>query len=188
MENHPTNPDARALEDAFFARKDAKLLEALRQRARQVERRASLREAVPNADDALLDRLLELGMGPETVLAVVLVPLAAVAWADGAVDDRERAALLRAAAERGVAPGSPGMTLLEGWLERPPGKELLKVWKTYVSALWGSLSDVERRAMHDRMIGMARGVAEAAGGFLGLGQKISAAERAALEELEQALR
>src|SRR5262245_60472249 len=188
MERHTTNPDARALEDAFFARQDAKLLETLRQQARQKERRAALRETLPNADDALLDRLLDLGIGPGTVLAVILVPLAAVAWADGSIDDRERAALIRAATERGVAPGSPAMTLLEGWLAHPPDAGLLKVWKHYVRALWGSLGDAERGAMHDRMIGLARGVAEAAGGFLGLGSKISPAERAVLEEMDQALR
>ena len=55
-------------------------------------------------------------------------------------------------------------------------------------AIWGSLGEAERRAVHSRMIELARGVAEAAGGFLGLGSKVSPAERAVLEELERALR
>jgi hypothetical protein len=36
------------------------------------------------------------------------------------------------------------------------------------------------------LLGRARGVAEAAGGFLGLGKRISSAEQAVLTELEQA--
>ena len=53
------NPDARSLEEAFFAKQDALLLEKLRKEARQKERRRAMREVVPNADDALLHRYLE---------------------------------------------------------------------------------------------------------------------------------
>jgi hypothetical protein len=188
MKSHPLNPDARSLEDAFFAKKDAELLEKLRKEGRQKERRKALREALPKADDALLDHLLEIGLGPETVLALVLVPLLAVAWADGQVEPGERAALLKAAEERGVAPGSPAHRLLEGWLERRPGPQLLEAWKRYVPVLRDSLEEAERGAMRARIIELARGVAEAAGGFLGLGSKTSPAERAVLDEIEQSLR
>ncbi len=188
MERHPPNPDARSLEEAFFAKQNAELLEKLRKEARHKERRQALREVVPNADEALLDRLLEMDLGPETILALILVPLVAVAWADGRIDPRERAALLKAAEERGVAPGSAARRLLEGWLIRRPESHLLEAWTRYVRAIWGSLGEAERRAVHSRMIELARGVAEAAGGFLGLGSKVSPAERAVLEEMERALR
>jgi len=39
---------------------------------------------------------------PETVLALQLVPLAAVAWADGKIEPREREAVLKAAAAQGI--------------------------------------------------------------------------------------
>jgi len=184
--SHPLNPDARALEEAFFARENSKLLERMRERAERAERRAALREVAPHADDALLDHLIDLGIRPETALAMVLVPLAVVAWADGSIDARERAAILSAAEERGVAHGSPGHALLETWLSRPPGPEILAAWKRYIDATWSVFNDVERRAMRERMLGLARGVAEAAGGILGI-RSVSAAERAALDELEQAL-
>jgi tellurite resistance protein len=187
MDKHPLNPDARALEEAFFAKKDAELLEKLRKESRQKERRKALRGVLPSADDALLDHLHEIGLGPETVLALVLVPLVAVAWADGQVDPRERAALLKAAEERGVKEGSPARQLLEGWLQRRPGPQLFETWKRYAPVLRGSLQGAERDAMHARIIDLARGVAEAAGGFLGLGSKTSPAERAVLDELERTL-
>ncbi len=188
MDRNPLNTDARSLEEAFFAKQNAELLQKLRQKAEHKERHEALRQAIPGADDAFVDRLIELGLGSETVLALVLVPLAVVAWADGAIDPRERAATLRAAEEKGVAPGTPAHELLVGWLDRRPGPDLLAAWKQYARALWSSLDEAERSVARERMLGMARGVAEAAGGFLGLGSKISDAERAALAELDQALR
>src|SRR5688572_23870713 len=131
----PLNPDAITLEEAFFADRDAALLRKLREETRQKERREALREALPNANDALLDRLIAMGMGPHTVLALILVPLAAVAWADGAIDPEERAAVLKAAEERGIKPGTPAGQMLASWLERPVDARLMETWKTYIGAI-----------------------------------------------------
>ncbi len=182
-----SHPDAKALENAFFAKQDAELLARLREQAQTKARREALKEAAPQADEALLDRLIELGISPETVLAVVMVPLAAVAWADGTIDPRERHAILRAAEERGFTKQTPAYAMLESWLQRRPGPELIDAWKRYVKAIWGSFDEKERRGMRERMVGMARDVAEAAGGFLGLGSKISREEKVVLDELEAAL-
>ena len=83
MEPDDLNSAARKLEDAFFAKENARLLQQMRERTRQQERRAAMREVVRVNDDALIDRLIGLGLEPETMLALQLVPLAAVAWADG---------------------------------------------------------------------------------------------------------
>ena len=183
MTHDPINPDGRALENAFFARENAKLLERLRQKAAAEERRQALRAVMPNADDATLDRLSELGIKPETALAVMLVPLAAVAWADGSIDARERKAILMAAAERGVAEGTPAHTLLVSWLETRPGAELVEMWRRYVRTLSSALTPGEREQMRDRLLGLARGVAESAGGFLGIGKKVSPAEQLVLDDV-----
>jgi hypothetical protein len=187
MNRDPVDPDAKSLEDAFFAKQDAALLEKLKEQARTKERRDALREVAPHADDALLDHFIALGLSPETVLAVILVPLAAVAWADGSIDAREKEAVLRGAAERGIAPGTPAHALLSGWLERPPSPALMAAWKRYVAAMWTRFDADEKREMHGRLIGMAREVAESAGGFLGLGRKVSAPEQAVLDTLEKSL-
>jgi len=187
MEGYPPNSDARSLEEAFFAKENAQLLEKLKQMARREERRQAMREVVPNAEDAFLDHLLDIGLTPETVLALVLVPLLMVAWADGKIDRGERAALLKAAEDRGVAPGSISHQILDKWLEQRPEPRLFEAWKRYARAVWGTLGETERRAVHSRMIDLARGVAEAAGGFLGLGSKISTAERTVLDEVEREL-
>ena len=76
--------DARALEEAFYTKENARLLEQLREK----KQRTALREVVQIEDDAFLDRLIELGINSEAVLALKLVPLLAVAWADGILDNR----------------------------------------------------------------------------------------------------
>jgi hypothetical protein len=188
MSKPPINPEARSLEDAFFARESAKLLEAMRLKTARLERRDALRQVIKGADDALLDHLLELGVNAETVLAMMLLPLVRVAWADGAIDAKEREAILKAAAQRGLHPETPGHDLLKSWLEHEPGESTVEAWRKYLEGVWPSLTWDERNELRERLLGLARGVAEAAGGFLGLGSKISQAERVVLDEIEAALR
>jgi tellurite resistance protein len=183
MANHTINPDTKALEDAFFARESERLLRELRAKAEREQERAALKEAIRGADDALIDHLLDLGVNSRTVLALGIVPLAAVAWADGRLDPREREAILRAAQERGVIQGAAGHEMLETWLKDRPGPTLVDAWKKYVSGLWAQLDGTEKRELAEEILGSARSVAEAAGGFLGLGKKVSEAEAAVLDEL-----
>ncbi len=134
----------------------------------------------------MLDHLVALGLDGETVAALGLVPLIEVAWADGRMDDAEHKAVLAAARERGVDDASPAGLLLDGWLSTPPPPRLLEVWTQYVQALGENLEVAERHTLRDEVIGRARAVAEAAGGFLGLGSKISQAERDMIARLEAA--
>ena len=181
------NSDAKALEEAFFAEENARLLEQLRKESAKEERRAALREVVMIQDENYLDHLIELGIGPETVLALSLVPLMAVAWADGQLDERERQAVLKAAEQRGVAADSPGRQLLETWLSRAPDPHLFEAWKRYIGSIWETFTEDQRREMRANLMDWMTGVAEAAGGFLGMTSKISAPERAVLQEVEALL-
>ena len=187
MEPNDLNPTARTLEDAFFAKENARLLQQLRERARQQDRRAAMREVVRVDDDALIDHLIGLGLEPGTVLALQLVPLAAIAWADGQIEPRERDAVLKAAAAQGVPPDSVAGQMLGSWLVQRPSAELLDAWKRQVRALWPSLSQKERDEIRVSALDRARSVAEAAGGFLGLTSRISAQEKTVLDDLAQAL-
>jgi hypothetical protein len=173
----------KALEESFFERENQKLLAKLREKAERDRKRATLRESLKIDDDAVLDHLVALDVSSETIVAFSLVPLVEVAWADGEVQPNEREAVLRAADERGVSGSAISRQLLENWLRRRPPNALLEVWRHYAKALLKELDEHERRMMRERVIGSARAVAEAAGGFLGIGS-ISAAEKAALEDLE----
>jgi hypothetical protein len=183
MDLERMNTAARALEEAFFAREDARLLAELRAEARKKERRQAMRDVISIKDEALVDHLLELGLGPETVLAVTLVPLAVVAWADGSIQPPERVAILKAASEKGLQPGSLARQMLESWLSRRPEPKLVEAWKRYVQSIWPSLTPKEQDEIRAIGLDRARHVAEAAGGFLGLTSKVSAAEQATLDEM-----
>jgi uncharacterized membrane protein YebE (DUF533 family) len=72
-----------ALEEAFFARENEKL----RQQLRDLDDTKRKKEALAAACRAALN------ISSETVVAPALVPLTAIAWSDGSIDDKERAAV-----------------------------------------------------------------------------------------------
>lgn len=176
--------DAVDLEEAFFAKENARLLNDLRKKAEKEERREMLRRVVTIKDDAFLDKLIALGIGPETILTLRLIPLVFVAWADGSMDDRERDAIMKAAKHEDVATDEATQQLLRTWLERKPDPQFLELWKEYIRGFWERFTPDEQRQMRQNLLKAAHDVAKSAGGFLGIGS-ISAAERAALDDLDK---
>jgi hypothetical protein len=186
MEFDPLTRAGKTMEDAFFDKENKRLLEQLRAKAQREERRKALREVILIQDEGLVDHLLELGLGPETVLAVTLIPLAMVAWADGSIEPKERQAIQRAAAEKGILPGSIARQVLDNWLAKPLDADLVATWRRYIETIWPSLTPHERGEVRRMGLEQARGVAEAAGGFLGMA-RVSAQEKAVLDELSKLL-
>jgi tellurite resistance protein len=176
----------KALEEAFFRREGDRLREQLRLQEEEAAAREALAEASGISDEALLARLAALGIRAETLAALTLVPLVEVAWADGRMEPRERDAVLRGAESSGIESGSPSHGLLRLWTEDRPAPELMRSWKAYIRALTAELSADQKWHLEERLLGRARAVAEAAGGFLGLGSKVSAEEEAVLKQLEEA--
>jgi hypothetical protein len=175
----------KALEEAFFAKQNEKVKQQLRAKHQGQARREALAAASGIRDEGVLDKLVALGLGAETLAALSLVPLVEVAWADGTIDAKERAAILAGIEKQGIAPASAAHELLEGWLSKRPDRQLLLAWKDYVKALAAGLDAGALGALRSDLIGRARAVAEAAGGFLGVGSKISKAEESVLRDLEQ---
>jgi hypothetical protein len=112
------------------------------------------------------------------------LPVVEVAWADGKVDAKEKRAVLDAAKQAGIS--TAGVALLEHWLEDEPSKVLFETWKTYIAAVTEHLSPEDRILMRDELVGRARAVAEASGGFLGLGHKVTKSEKTVLEKISKA--
>ena len=177
-----------ALEDAFY-REDTESYRA-RLELRQAEEDAleDLATASGIGDEAVLRKLAGLGIRADTLAALTLIPLIEVAWADVKMDAREREAILFGAESTGIPKESPSHGLLRIWIEDPPAPDLVDAWGEFISALCREFSEEQRGRLQRNLLGRAQQVAEAAGGFLGLGSKVSKEERAALENLARAFR
>ena len=176
----------KALEDTFFAKESEKLRQKLREQEDAKANKQALSEASGITDDVVLEHLIAVDISPDTLAALALVPLVEVAWADGNVDDKERDAILSAAHAAGLVRESASGQLLDGWLAKKPGRDMIASWKEYVSALSAASSADAKNALKRDLLGRARSVAEATGGFLGFGNKVSKSEQAVLDELEKA--
>lgn len=176
----------KTLIDAIFHEQDQQVRKAFRDRMEKLERRDQLAQVSGIRDEAVLDRLIELDIGPETLAALEVVPLVFVAWADGKIQGEERDAIIAAAKAAGIQPQDGRYPLLEHWLMRRPSAEILEAWNHYVKGLCLLLDRQEIEKLKHELLDSARKVAQAAGGFLGFGEKISPAERSVLDQLEQA--
>jgi hypothetical protein len=178
----------RMLEDRFFLERDRVLIEKHKELKRMEETRQALAGVSGITNEKVLHRLVELGIHAEIVASLAVVPLIEVAWADGRIQDAERAAVLEAGAADGIVAGRPDHALLERWLTHKPGPELLEAWTLYVVGLCEALDAEEREGLRAGLVDRARRVAGAAGGFLGLTSPISASEQQMLDRLDRAFR
>nr|MDJ0867371.1 cyclic nucleotide-binding domain-containing protein [Myxococcota bacterium] len=167
----------RALADAFFGDDGAADRAALAHTAAEAD------GGTPGSESALL--LAALGLRPDVVAALTLLPLVEVAWSDGRLQPGERQAVLAVAAGRDT-PAEPALLHRLGvWLDRPPTPQLRANWRDAVAAVCAELSVESRMRLRDGLLASARGVAESAGGLLGVGS-VSRREARVLVELESA--
>jgi hypothetical protein len=175
----------RALENQFYEKENQEKLAAMKEKLDAQRSKDELRKASGMSDDAVLDRLVVLGLRANTIAALSLVPLIQVAWADGTIQDNERTAILQGAHGKGLEEGTDGYDLLQTWLQRQPGDELFTAWEAYIKALASQLNDEQNRLLKNQIVGFAKMVAAAAGGILGFG-KVSSTEEQVLHRIEAA--
>ncbi len=174
-----------ALEDEFFHKQDQKKLEAMKEKLSAQATKDELRKVSGMSDDAVLDKLVALGLDGKTVAALSLVPLISVAWADGEIQDNERDAILHGAQGKGMEDGTPGHALLASWLSKKPDDSLFEAWTGYIKALTSQLNDEQTRLLKKQILNFSSLIAGSAGGFLGIG-KVSGAEEKVLARIEAA--
>jgi hypothetical protein len=174
---------AKQAEEEYFRRKEQELVAKLKERSERESRRKGLAEAVGVTDDAILAAIEEMGFSRDVVVVLHLFPLVAVAWADGELADAERAKIVEAARAWGIAPGTPADARLEEWLRERPDPvttdRALRLIRDILAFRTLDKGDDYRA----NILGMCEAVAGAAGGFLGLGAKVSGAERAVIERI-----
>lgn len=185
MEDRFWEERGQALEDAFFRQVDAKLLGQLRQQQALEAQKSALASCTGITSAALLDELVSQGIRSETIVALALVPLIRVAWADGFIEMKERNAVLQAAVNAGCQADSASYQLLDHWLRQPPSEEIFQTWKGYVGALSERLPPDAYSHLKFDLVRRANQVASAAGGLLGIGA-VSAREKEAIDQIEQA--
>jgi hypothetical protein len=176
----------KALEDAFFVRQNEELRRRLAETPEARERKQAIAAITGISDAAVIESLSRLDMSTKMLAAIALVPLVLVAWVDGEVDAKERAAIMQAAAEVGLKQGGVGYDILDEMLGRKPEASLQAAWEGYVAAVTDGMDHAERRALMQPLVERARRVAMASGGFLGLGPRVSDAEEKVLAGLTKA--
>ena len=175
----------KALEDQFYEKENKDKLAQMKAKLDTQSSKDDLRKVSGMTDDAVLDKLVGLGLTANTIAALSLVPLIEVAWADGQIQDNERTAILQGAHGKGLDKGSAGYDLLQSWLAKRPTSALLEAWEAYIKSLTAQLNDEQNRLLKNQIIGFAKMVAGAAGGFLGIG-RVSASEETVLKRIESA--
>jgi tellurite resistance protein len=145
----------------------------------------SQREAgtLGEGDDDLRERIAALGFAGDAARAFDLVPLLHVAWADAEVQPGERATIATLLRIRGVS-SVRAQEIVEALLHAPPDPVFVDEAMEVLRAL------VRKHGGQDQartVVGLCVLVAEAAGGFLGLFDPVSAAERRTIEDIASRL-
>jgi len=167
-------------EEEYFLRAEAELLEKVRVRAAKEAERKAMGEQHGVEDPEILKAFEDAGYDRHTVQILHLVPILQIAWVDGEISKAEREEILRLAEARGVVEGSPAHVRLLSWLDAPPSPEFFERTMTILARLIEALPEEREVALQGEIMTSALKVASASGGFLGLGSKVSAAEKALL--------
>ena len=174
------------LEEQFFNNVDQQLLDKLRNNVVTEERAAAIERLTGLNDPKVCHAIAEQNISVESLAALRLVPLVALAWADDRVEDNERYRLLQCAEKAGLAPGDPSYEMLNSWLNTRPPVELFETWIQYAKALSMSLDGESRENLQMTMVHQVRSIATASGGMFGFGS-ISPAEQKIIQAVEDAL-
>ena len=170
-------------EEDYFRKQDRELIERMRKAAAN----AAVGARTGIQDPELLRDIAALGFSADTVSLLPLVPILQVAWADADISPEERKLIVDLARLRGVAAGSPADTQLSEWLAHRPSPDVFSRAGRLVAAMLAAGSGATHDLTADDLVKYSESIAAASGGLLGLG-KVSAGERAAIEQIQKVLK
>jgi hypothetical protein len=169
-------------EDRYFQERDAEMRSALREqleaKANAMANKEKMATSVGVTDEQVVAEIEALGFDADTAPVLHLMPLVAVAWADGEVQDEERVVILKAAGSHGIEPGTPAGNMLASLLEKRPADVVLQ---QVLSVLQHMLA--AKGMQPDSVLKACEDVAGACGGFFGFGSKISGDEAEVIEKI-----
>jgi hypothetical protein len=175
------------LVEQYFHKQDKNLIEELIAKFKAIKTREKLSRITGIKNKWVLQKLMDLGVQPQIMMVLTLVPLLEVAWADGNISKEERELILKEASKTGIEDGTEAYTMLSRWLEKKPGKRLFTSWNVYVEGLCDELTAKQTVDLKNDVLARAKAVAEASGGIFGIG-KVSKSEKLVLEKLEAPFR
>lgn len=177
----------RQVEESYFHRKERELIKKLKAKAAKEAARQALSEAVGVSDEGILQTLEGMGIDREVAAVLHLFPLVTVAWADGDISKEERAKIVEAARAWGVQEGTAADAKLKGWLASRPDKFTTTRAMKVICDIMQFRGAAKRSDYRADIMKLCETVAAAAGGILGLGRKVSAAERAVIKRVARDL-
>ena len=177
----------RSFEAEYFSRKEAHLVNKLKQVFEKKIEKEAVRKATGIKNERLLDNLVTVNVSGDLMAAFNLLPLVEVAWADGAVDEREVRALMTALEQQGILPDTPAHSRMEFAIKHGPDPEAKKLWYLYAGELKNTLSARELAEFRQDILDTARTVANVSGGLLNIAFTVSPNEQRVLDAVEKAL-
>jgi tellurite resistance protein len=175
----------KVLEEAFFYQVDRELSEVLSKRVQREEKIRLFTNATGIRDQKHLERLADSGFELST-LHFVWVPLILVAWADGNAAKLEKKAIADILESKGISRETISRVIAHEWFCKKPTEELWEIWAEFSAATSASLNPSIYNELIDDIVRLCRLVADASGGFMGLG-KISATETQAIDRVIRTL-
>jgi hypothetical protein len=143
--------------------------------------------AIGVSDHELITHLQRAGFTAETIALLEFAPLVEIAWADGAVSDRQRDLIFRIATREAITKDTPARDHLAAWLEQRPSNNVFAVSLAAIRAKLDSLGPEVHAMLHRRFMGDCTAVALAADSALG-DNKISLDEGRVLARILMSLR
>lgn len=183
--NDSFNARRQALENEFFYQRDQQLVANLRNEFATFEEEHKLAHVSGVLDEKVLLELVHAGVTAESLLATRMIPMVVVAWSDNLIVVEERTAILKAAAEDKIVPGSAAYELLQHWLHERPRKEVVTTWFEYIRELVKVAPPATVQELRSRTIRLCEQVARASRGFWSSGS-ISPAKQQVIDEFAHA--
>lgn len=170
-----------AHEEEYFQRHNQELVEKLRARAANEAAAANIKAATGVQDDALVEHLARLGVTRDTVAVLHLMPLLEVAWADGEIQDEERA-LLHGAADEAKLEGK-ALEAFEAMIQKRPKQIYFDVALEFIRTVLAAMPEAEANAARENIKSLTETIAQSTGGWFGIFGNVSDEEESALAHI-----
>lgn len=175
------------LEDAHCFRNDIETRRQFHQKYLCEQRFEELLRVTGIEDRELIAQLASFGFDERTIPALDLLPLAEIAWASGEVSAKERMVATCCVVESELIGNPSAVEVFQTWLQQRPQEQLHRLWLHFTHQCTENMRPSLRLAVGRRLKHQATQVAEASGGYLGIGS-ICEAEQQILDLIDEVYR